>query len=148
MNGERERQLTLLLAGAVLVSALGVMYLSATPDERADPFTEFYIEGAEGNASDYPQNLSVGETGTLTVGIGNREQRTMQYTLVMRLGDETIRTQRITVEDDEQWERERSFTPSSAGRKRLHLSLYQGDEASPDAEPYRTLYIWVTVEES
>lgn len=143
-----ERRLTLLLVGAIIVSTVGVVYLSATPNQRADPYTELYIEGDGGNASDYPQELDVGEGGTLTVGIGNHEHRAMKYTLVMRLDDETIRTQTITVGNDETWEGERSFTPSSSGRQRLQLLLYQGDTAPRNAAPYRTVYLWVTVDEA
>lgn len=146
MDDRRERQVTLVLVGAILVSTLGVMYLAATPDQRADPFTEFYIEGAEGNAADYPQNLSVGETGTVTVGIANHEHQTMRYTLVMHLDGETIESQAVTVGNEETWERERSFTPRSSGRKRLQIHLYRGGDVAPDAEPYLSLRLWVTVE--
>ena len=143
-----ERRLTLLLVGAIIVSTVGIVYFSATPNQRTDPYTEFYIEGEGGNASDYPQDLTVGEAGSLTVGIGNHEHRAMQYTLVMRLDDETIRTQTITVENDETWEGERSFSPSSSGRQRLQLLLYRGDTVPQNAEPYRTVYLWGTVDKA
>lgn len=148
MNDQRERRVTWLLVAALVVALLGVVYISATPEQRTDPFTELYIVGSEGNASDYPQRVSVGESGQLTVGITNREHRTMQYTLVSRLGNETIDTRTLSLGSGETRRIDLSFTPESPGRKRLLISLYRGDEVPPGSEPYRSVYLWVMVDET
>lgn len=145
MNDKLEQRLTWVLAAALLVSLIGVVYISFTPQQRTDPYTELYIVGSEGNASEYPQNLSVGESGEVTVGISNHEHRTVQYTLVYRLGNKSIGNQTVSVESGDTWERTLSFTPESTGRKRLRIALYRGDDVPSQSDPYRSVYLWVSI---
>lgn len=147
MTDGADKRLTWVLGILVVISALGVVYASATPDQRIDPYTELYLEGLGGNASDYPQSLTVGESGRLTVGVSNHETRRMEYTLVFRLDNETVDSRTISVEGGETWESEQSFAPESAGRKRFNVLLYRGLEARTTADPYETVYLWVTVRE-
>lgn len=147
MTGKRERRLTRLLVVLIAVSVVATVYLSATPDQRTDPYTELYLEGRNGTAGDYPQNLTVGETGTLTVGVSNHEHRRMQYTLVYRFDNETTERRTIAVESEAVWEEEYRFTPQSAGRERLEVLLYRDGDASFPAKPYRSVNLWVTVHE-
>ena len=148
MNDERERLLTWVLALALVASLAGVVYLSVTPQQNTEPYTELYVLGPDGNASDYPKELAVGESGTLIVGISNHEHRSMQYTLVLQLGSETEGVRTVSLEGGATWERELSFAADSPGRKHLEIRLYRGDEVSSTAEPYRTASLWVTVRES
>lgn len=148
MNDRNERYLTWFLVAFLVLSVLGTVYLSATPAQRTDPYTELYVEGPDGNASDYPQRLSVGESGNVTVGVSNHENRWMQYTLVYRLGAEQIGKQTISIEGEESWEGKRSFTPKEPGRKQLQIHLYRGAQPPPNADPYRTVYLWVSVRET
>lgn len=147
MNDDRKRLLTQVLLAVLVVSVLAIAYFSFTPEQRTDPYTEFYVLGPEGNASNYSDNLSVGESRSLTVGISNHENRETQYTLVFELDNETLDTRTVSVADQETWERNRSFTPESSGRKQLQLRLYRGETVTPGSEPYRTLRLWMTVQE-
>lgn len=144
---ERERQLMLVLSVALVASVLGVVYLSFTPDQGTDPYTEFYLLGSEGNASDYPKDLSVGEPGAFTVGIGNHEHRSMRYTLVFQLENDTIDTKTASVERGETREEEYVFVPRSAGYKRLQIHLYRGEVERSSGEPYLSLHLWISVRE-
>lgn len=139
------RALTWVLAIAVLASLVGVLYIAVTPQQTTDPYTEFYILGTDGNASNYPTNLSVGETGTLIVGISNHEHRTVTYTVLFRFENRTAASRTVTVNDDETWEDEVSFTPQSTGRKPLRILLYKGENADPSQDAYRSLRLWVNV---
>lgn len=147
MNDRWERRLTWALIAALVVSLSGVVYVSLTPHQQTDPYTELYILGSEGNASEYPQRLNVGETGRLTVGISNHEHRTTQYTLVYRLGNETIGTRTVSVESGETWQENLSFVPDSPGDKRLRIALYRGEEPS-GSDPYRSVYLLISVNET
>lgn len=143
---ERHRQLlTRILAAAIVVSAGGVLYLSVTPSQSAAPYTEFYVLGTDGNASDYPTSLAVGDEGTLVVGVGNHEHQRMAYTLVILVGDRTAVREAITVQHETTWEDERTFVAETAGQKRIQLLLYRGTDDSATAEPYRTLTLHLTV---
>ncbi|EMA44804.1 DUF1616 domain-containing protein [Halococcus saccharolyticus] len=148
MNDDHKRLLTQVLLAVLVVSVLAIVYFSFTPEQRTDPYTEFYVLGPEGNASNYSDNLSVGENRDLTVGISNHENREMQYTLVLELDNETLNTRTVSIADQETWERNRSFTPESSGRKQLQLLLYRGESVTPELEPYRTLRLWMTVQEA
>lgn len=147
VNDDRKRVLTQVLLAVLVVSVLAIAYFSFTPEQRTDPYTEFYVLGPEGNASNYSDNLSVGENRDLTVGISNHENREMQYTLVFELENETVDTRTVSIADQETWERNRSFTPASPGRKQIQILLYRGESVTPESEPYRTLRLWMTVQE-
>jgi uncharacterized membrane protein len=137
------RGLTLVLAIALVVSVGGMVYFAANPPTTAESFTEFYVLGSDGEATGYPTDLSVDETGTVIVGVTNHEQRTAEYTAVMRFEGRTIGERQIQLDDGETWEDQMSFTPRSTGEKQLQLLLYQG-EVSGDA--YRSLRLWVQVD--
>lgn len=147
VNDRHERLLTWGLAVLLVVSLVGIVYFSATPQQRTDPYTEFYVLGPDGNASDYPKELSVGESGSVIVGISNQEHHSMQYTLVLQIDSETKDSQTVSVENGETWEQEHSFTPESPGQKQLRILLYRGDDISTDSEPYRSLRLSITVQE-
>lgn len=143
MNETVRRALTWVLALALLASVAGVIYLAVTPQETTEPYTEFYILGPGGNASGYPTNLTVGETGTVIVGITNHEHDRTSYTLVLELANETIDRRTVTVSDEATWEQRISFAPTEPGRQRLRFLLYRG--SAPGGEPYRHLRLWIEV---
>ena len=139
--------ITWALAVMLIVALAGVVYVSMTPGAEADPYTEFYILGPDGNASDYPTNLSTGESGELVGGITNNEHQSMTYTVVLLLDNESVTEQTVEVADGETWEGELRFTPEDAGVKRLDILLYAGEDPNLNDEPYRKLELVVDVTE-
>lgn len=139
----RERVRTLVLLSALVAALVGVVYVAETPSGGPDPFTEFYILGPDGNATDYPTNLTVGETGSLTVGVRNNELRTVRYTVVAQIDNRTVEDRTLTLADDEREEWPVTFEARSPGRHRLRLLLFK-DEAD---QPVQDLRLWVTVAE-
>lgn len=79
-----DKALTVVLIVSILasVAALGYVVTHPRPSEH---FTEFYILGPDGKADDYPTNLSVGENGTVIIGIVNHEGRNVTYYVQMWL---------------------------------------------------------------
>ena len=140
--------ITWALAVMLIVALVGVVYVSMTPGAEADPYTEFYILGPDGNASDYPTNLSTGETDELIAGITNNEHQSMTYTVVLLLDSESVSEQTVQVADGETWEGELRFTPEDAGVKQLDILLYVGEDPDLDDEPYRKLELVVNVTEA
>lgn len=63
---------------AVAVVLLGNALLTPTAPER---FTELYLLGPGGTPEGYPTRLNVSEPGTVVMGIGNHEARTVRYTV-------------------------------------------------------------------
>lgn len=138
-----KRAVTVILAVALLGSILGVVFFAANPPPATEPFTEFYVLGPDGTATDYPTDLSVDGSGTVIVGVTNHEHQTVSYTVVMSLGDQTLSERSVELEDEAIWEDEMSFTAQEPGRQQLRLELYRGDSSS--GEPYRSLRLWVSV---
>jgi uncharacterized membrane protein len=139
--------LTFVLACVLLVALGGVVYVSLTPAESSQPYTEFYVLGENETASDYPTNLTVGETGSMTVGISNHETRSTRYTVLVLLSENETARLTVTLDDGETWEREISVTPSRPGRQELRLLLFEGD-AGPPSDATQSLRIWINVTES
>ena len=139
--------ITWALAVTLIVALAGVVYVSLTPGAEADSYTEFYILGPDGNASDYPTNLSTGETGELIGGVTNHEHQSMTYTVVLLLDNESVTEQTVEVADRETWEGELRFTPEDAGVKQLDILLYVGEDPDLEDEPYRKLELVVDVTE-
>jgi uncharacterized membrane protein len=140
---DTETVLTKVLGVTLVVALLVVIVFAIAPIGTGDTYTEFYVLGPNGTASDYPENVTVGETATVRVGIGNSESRRQTYTLVIRTNETTFLTREITLDREEQWEEPVSFSFDSPGRKRLRLELYLGE--TTDGDPYRNLRLFVEV---
>ncbi|MCS7140542.1 MAG: DUF1616 domain-containing protein [Nitrososphaerota archaeon] len=128
---------------ACLIAAIGAtIYIAVTP-HVGERFTEFYILGPSGKAYGYPTNLTLGESGTVIIGVVNHEYEEVSYRIVILLGNETIAViDDIRLKHNEAWHQNYTFTPKKAGdRMKLEFLLYrEGIE-----KPYRTLHLWVTV---
>ncbi|MGM0405535.1 MAG: DUF1616 domain-containing protein [Thermoplasmatota archaeon] len=144
----------------ILLVASGALavHIVTTP-RTGERFTEFYILGEEGMADEYPNNLTVNETGRITIGATNREHETTDYTLVMGLGYEfedmasigtlsdnvtfsgnnTYFESDITLNHTENWNMTVNFSIETAGLYRLKLYLLR------DGEVYRDLHYTIVV---
>ena len=71
-----------------MIAILGVLgtlgYVIVTP-KFGERFTEFYILGLSGKATDYLEELKVGEEGKVVLGIVNHEYQEMGYLVVVRI---------------------------------------------------------------
>lgn len=166
-DGQIDAALNVVLILSVLLAIGSVGYAVAVPPQ-GEQFTEFYLltEDSDGElvADDYPETLRVGETTTLTFGIGNNEYETTEYTVVVQLQETTTvsnnttvvsRTEldrfRTTVEHNETYHEEHTVQPTQAGEDlRIKYLLYRG---SPPTRPttetaYRDLHLWVDVVEN
>jgi len=73
-----DKWLTIIMVVAILSSVVALAYMVVVP-RGGEKFTEFYILGPNGKASDYPHNLTIGQNASVIVGIANHEQRQVQY---------------------------------------------------------------------
>lgn len=142
-DADPETVATKALGVAFVVALLVVVVLAITPIGSGDQYTEFYVLGPDGTASGYPENVSVGETAELQVGIGNFEGQQRTYTLVVRTNETTLVTRTIAVDAQEEWEEPVTVAFDSPGSKQLRLELYEGEVT--DEEPYRSLRLFVEV---
>lgn len=139
---ELDRLLTVaLLVGLVLVGGVAV-YLFLAP-KTGEQFTEFYLLGSNGQLADYPTNLTLGENGTVVLGVVNHERESVTYKIVITLDNQTVDTlNNITLANQESWQQNCTFTPLKTGENmNLGFTLYKQDMDTP----YHSLQLWINV---
>lgn len=130
-----------IISGLILLTAM--VYILLSP-KITEGFTEFYITGKDGEASAYPEQLEVGEYGSVKAVIVNHERQKALYTIEIKVDGDLIRTiSQISLEYLEQWDDMVSFKakePNDAVK--VEFLLYKDTENST---PYRRLNLWVIV---
>jgi len=84
-----DRALTVILVISIAASLIALAYVIAVP-KQGEKFTEFYILGPGGQASDYPTNLTTGENASLIIGIANHEYQQIYYGMELWLVNATF----------------------------------------------------------
>ena len=140
-----DKACSVVLAISILAVLGTLSYVIATP-KVGERFTEFYILGQEGEAAAYPQELKIGETGKVVVGIINQENETVNYHLdVMIEGMMNNRVESLSLEIGDKWEEVVNFTPDRAGdNQKVEILLYRNGQSEPYLEP---LHFWINVKE-
>ena len=135
--------LSIVLVASIVLAISGTAYVIAVP-KQGEKFTEFYILGPDGKASDYPTNLTAGQTGNVTIGIVNHEYSDVTYKMMVKLNNYTIDEENITLSNNQTYSKPFTFTPSYSGQKQeLEFLLYK----LPDENNvYRSLHLWLNVE--
>ncbi|KKG09298.1 DUF1616 domain-containing protein [Methanosarcina sp. 2.H.A.1B.4] len=141
-----DRALTVILVLSILLSVTTLFYVVVTPKE-GEHFTEFYVLGPEGMADNYPTNYTLGESGTVIVGVVNHEYRPVNYTMEVRLENKTLPLpedlQQVTLAHNETWEEPLTLTPPVEG-KDMKLEFLLFNETDKNT-PYRDLHLWINV---
>jgi len=90
-----DRALTAILIIAILVVIAALVYVIAMP-KTGETFTEFYLLGPSGKATDYPKNLTLNEDAAVIIGVANHESRLMNYTIEIWLINQTTMNNKTT----------------------------------------------------
>jgi len=140
-----DKLLNIVLVVVILGTVVTLGYVVFNP-KVGEKFTEFYILGAQGMADDYPEEIVLGESAWVTLGIINREQELTTYNVEVTIQDQTAFTAGpIALEHDEKHEMKATFTPTAAGEnQRVEFNLYR--EGSQ--EVYLSLHLWLDVVQS
>ena len=93
-----DRVLSVILVIAILSSVVALVYVVAVP-RQGEAFSEFYLLGPGGKATDYPYNLTIGENASVTVGLANHNYRTINYTVEVWLVNYTYADNTTTVHE-------------------------------------------------
>lgn len=141
-----EKTLRALLAISVLTLVGIVAYVTIIPHEQ-EPFTEFYILGPDGKADNYTTEYMQGESGTVIIGVANHEHRTVDYTLDVRLENESLalpeNLRHIQLDDNMTLEKPLEITPSITG-KNMELQFLLFNDTEKEV-PYEDLRLWINV---
>lgn len=140
-ESKTERILSVILILSIVLAITTTAHIIVKPKE-GEKFTEFYILGPNGTASDYPTNLTTNQQGSVIIGVVNHEYATKNYQLVVTLGNQTIKNETITLNNGQKREIPFNFTAGSAGEKKMEFSLYK----LPDQDTaYRSLHLWLNI---
>lgn len=137
-----DKTISLILLILLAVAIAGVVYITVNP-KSGEKFTEFYILGQNGKAGDYPTNLTIGQTGNLTVGIVNHEQNTTSYDLLIILNGTQLTNQTFTLNKNQTQEIPFSFTTNQTGtNQKMEFQLYKLPNYT---DVYRSLNLYINV---
>lgn len=134
-----DKILTLILILSIIISMATVVYVIVTP-KQGEKFTEFYILGPSGKASDYPREVIPGKPVSLIVGVVNHEYSDINYTLRVEVKNDTFLERRMRLSHNETWEKPVSFTINVTGSSlKLEFLLFREELE----KPYRETHLWV-----
>ena len=128
---------------AVVMICIGMFCFVAFTPTAGEHYTEFYILDAQGMTTDYPEELTIGETVQFTVGVVSHEENPMVYRIeVIMNGIEVNSIETGVMKQDEQWQDIISFIPEQAGNnQKVELWLYKQGEAQPYNEEALHYYV-------
>ena len=137
-----DKIISIVLVIFIIFAISTTAYVIASPKD-AEKYTEFYILGSNGMASNYPTNLTVGQTGNVTVGIVNHEHSTVNYEMIIKLNNYTINDTNITLSTNQTYSTPFTFTPYISGQNQnIEFLLYK----LPDNKTvYRYLFLQIKV---
>lgn len=133
----KNKILSLILFIALLASIAATIYIILTP-KIGERFTEFYILGEKGKATDYPTKLKINETGRVIVGIVNHEYTPVNYTLILSMQGEELLKREVKLMHNSTWEQLIEFQIQRSGK--LEFLLYKEYNYTT---PYRNLHLWI-----
>lgn len=151
-----DKILTIALLIALILSISALVYIILNP-RQAESFTEFYILGSKGKASDYPTTLFAKQQASLIIGIVNHEQRTVNYTIEIWLVNATFENNKTNVKKmlffdrinvtldpkpikeswEPQWEILYNFSIDEPGSYKMFFLLFKDLEPALPSEPER-----------
>jgi Predicted membrane protein len=147
-ESKTEKNLRIILAFSFLILIVAGVYVILVPQDK-EPYTEFYVLGANGTANNYKTDYIQGESGTYFIGITNNEHRTMDYTMEVRLKNQSLplpeNLQHIRLANNKTLVEPLEITPSIEGENmKLEFLLFNETEKNI---PYKDLRLWVNVGE-
>jgi len=136
-----DKYLSIVLIASIIGSSATLVYVVVTP-KTGERFTEFYLLGPNGIASDYPTDLKVGEEGKVVIGIINQEYENITYRLEVNFNGYLIHKEHVFLIENKKLEEHFTFKAIEKGKnQKLEFILYIDQQK----EAYRTIHLWVNV---
>lgn len=136
-----DKSLSIVLIASIIGSSSILIYVIVTP-KTGERFTEFYILGPNGTASDYPTDLKIGEEGIVIIGIFNHEYEKVNYSLEVNFNGSLIHKETVFLIENEKWESPFTFKATKKGEnQKLEFLIYKDQQI----EAYRILHLWIRV---
>ena len=130
----------------LIITLLGVLvalgYILTTP-RVGETFTNFYLLGQNGRATDYPEELRAGESSKMVVGITNHEHQEISYRVEITSIEGYITGYGpVKLQHDQKHEQEVDIILFKPGDKqKVEFRLFKEEET----DVYRLLYLWIDI---
>jgi uncharacterized membrane protein len=136
--------LSVLLGLAILATVGAIIYIVNDPN-AGEKFTEFYLLGPGGKAENYSEEITLGQSAPVLVGIINREKKPATYSFDVLVDNTTTYSKGdISLQNDGKWEGEAPVKPPATGENRkVEFYLYKDSAATP----YLKLHLFVNVKQ-
>lgn len=144
-TGKLDKILSICLLVTIVTALVCLAYTLAQPKD-GERYTEFYILGIDGKADRYPQQIALGKSVTIVIGIINHEQQLTNYRVIIKIdGIENTEINLGAINNEEKLERQISFIPKATGKgQRVEFQLYINNATTPYFDEPLQLYIDVT----
>lgn len=138
------KTLSIVLGVIILGVIAAFIYVVSVPAPE-DVFTEFYILGPGGGATNYPTELEAGEKAELILGIISHEPKAMSYRVEIEAdGVEIGGVGPVSLEPGEKFEQVVNFTLDRPGEMhKVAFLLYKEGQT----EASESLHLWLDVTE-
>lgn len=125
-----------LLIIVLILAIICVCYMVVNPNQ-GEGYTEFYILDHNNNTTDYPTNVSQYSIEKINIGIKNKENTRMNYTVVIKRNDTILTIYNKTLQNDQEEVTPYYITQTShvGDNQDLKIELYKGNTSNV----YRTL---------
>jgi uncharacterized membrane protein len=127
-----DKGLFVLMILALLVLITTFSYVAFTPTE-GEQYTEFYVLDSQGGTDHYPEQIRIGESVFITLGIINHESNPTDYRVETKLNSFNLNeTMSGTLRKGEKWEKKIILTPHQIGiSQKLEFWLFKSDQDQP-----------------
>lgn len=136
--------LMVLLVLTIIVLLVGVSYTSVQSRRENASYIDFYILNPDGDRPDIHE-LTVNEDAQVTVGVVNRKQTQVTYTVVVTANDRTLRTETLTLVGGETKEHPLTYSLKQPGPTEVSFLLYRGRDPDLDSPPYQSVRVGTIV---
>ena len=142
--------LLIVLIGAIVVSALAYGVINnrttsnSTDANESSPngLTEFYVLWPGGGNEGHLATVLAGSSSAGIVGIVNREDGPVNYTLQLNSNNSTVLSKEIRLERNESWEGPLGYIFEAPGIKSVDVLLYRDENFE---QPYREDHLMINV---
>jgi uncharacterized membrane protein len=160
--------LSIILVFTILIAIVITIYIIVIP-KQGEQFTEFYILGETGEATDYPTSIILEKVYPLQIGIGNHEFRNVTYSVeiwatMMQARESSenpviTRMQQldqftVTLHDNETRNIPYNISLHESDYNRIEFLLFNENHSDGGVAgierinaSYRDLHLWVSVED-
>lgn len=135
--------LSVILILSIVLAISTTAYIIVKP--TGESFTEFYILGPDGKASDYPTKITPGGTGNLIIGVVNHENKETSYRVLVSSNNTVQMEQQIKLKSGEKIEIPFNFTAGELGEMKMEFLLFKLPENN---NVYRSLHLWLNMTDS